>query len=72
MHDKFEGETIITQYSIKNKRLDAYMPEYKIGIEVDEYNHEYRNFNYEESRTKIMKLLWLELIQATKILTSKI
>ena len=31
-HDKFEGETIITQYSIKNKRLDAYMPEYKIGI----------------------------------------
>ena len=72
LNDKFEGETIITQHSIKNKRLDAYMPEYKIGIEVDKYNHEYRNFNYEESRTKIMKLLWLELIQATQILTSKI
>ena len=55
LHNKFEGETIITQYSIKNKRLDAYMPEYKIGIEIDEYNHEYRNFNYEESRTKITK-----------------
>ena len=32
LHDKFEGETIITPYSIKNKRFDAYMPEYKIGI----------------------------------------
>ena len=31
------------------------MPEYKIGIEIDEYNHEYRNFNYEENRTKITK-----------------
>ena len=72
MHDKFEGKTIITQYSVKNKRLDAYMPQYKTGTEIDEYNHEYRNFNYEESRTKIMKLLWLELIQATQILTSKI
>ena len=49
LHDKFEGETIITQYSIKNKRLDAYMPEYKIGIEIDEYNQEYRHFSYEES-----------------------
>ena len=39
LHDKFEGKTIITQYSIKNKRLDAYMPEYKIVIEIDEYNH---------------------------------
>ena len=52
LHDKFEGKTIITQYSIQNKRLDAYMPEYKIGIEINEYDHEYRNFNYEESRKK--------------------
>ena len=63
MHDKFEGETIITQYSIKNKRLDAYMPEYKIGIEIDEYNHEYRNFNYEESRTKMIENHEITLIR---------
>ena len=63
LHDKFEGETIITQYSIKNKRLDAYMPEYKIGIEVDEYNHEYRNFNYEESRTKMIEIHEITLIR---------
>ena len=63
LHDKFEGETIITQYSIKNKRLDAYMPEYKIGIEIDEYNHEYRNFNYEESRTKMIEIHEITLIR---------
>ena len=63
MHDKFEGETIITQYSIKNKRLDAYMPEYKIGIEIDEYNHKYRNFNYEESRTKMIENYEITLIR---------
>ena len=38
-HDKFEGESIISQYSIKNKSFDAYMPKYKIGIEIDKYNH---------------------------------
>ena len=60
LHDKFEGETIITQYSIKNKRLDAYMPEYKIGIEIDEHKHEYRN---EESRTKVTENHEITLIR---------
>ena len=46
----FEGEIIITQYCIENKRIDAYFSEYKLGIEIDEYNHESRNFNYEKSR----------------------
>ena len=27
---------------IENKRLDAYFSNYKLGIEVDEYNHEGR------------------------------
>ena len=60
MHDKFEGETITTQYSIKNKRLDAYMPEYKIGIEIDEHKHEYRN---EESRAKVTENHEITLIK---------
>ena len=63
MHNKFEGETVITLYSIKNRRLDAYMPEYKIGIEIDEYNHKYRNFNYEESRTKMIENHEITLIR---------
>ena len=46
----FEGEIILTQYCIKNKRIDAYFSKYKLGIEVDEYNHEGRNFEYEQSR----------------------
>ena len=39
------------------------MPEYKIGIEISEYNHEYRNFNYEESRTKVIKNHEITLIR---------
>ena len=39
------------------------MPEYKIGIEIDEYNHKYRNFNYEESRTKMIENHEITLIR---------
>ena len=35
----FEGGIILTQYCIKNKRLDAYFSNHKLGIKVDEYNH---------------------------------
>ena len=46
----FEGEIILTQYCIENRRIDAYFSKYKFGIEVDEYNRDGRNFNYEKSR----------------------
>ena len=46
----FEGEIILTQHCIKNKRIDAYFSKYKLGIEVNEYNHDGRNFEYEQSR----------------------
>ena len=42
----FEGEIILTQYCIKNKSLDVYFSKYKLGIEVDEFNHEGRNSEY--------------------------
>ena len=45
----FEGETILNQHCVKKKRLDAYFSKYKLGIEVDEYNHEGRNFEYKLS-----------------------
>ena len=48
----FEGEIIITQYWIENKRLDAYFSKYKLAIEVDEYNHEDRDSNYEQIDTQ--------------------
>ena len=44
----FEEEIILTQHCIKNKRIDAYFSKYKLGIEVDEYNHEGRNSDYEK------------------------
>ena len=45
----FEGEIILTQYCIENKRLDTYFSKYKLGIEVDEYNHKGKSSNYEKS-----------------------
>ena len=44
----FEGEIILTQYCIENKKTDAYFSKYKLGIEIDENNHESRNSNYEK------------------------
>ena len=46
----FTEEMIHTQYCIESKGLDAHFPKYKLEIEVDEYNHEGRKFEYEQSR----------------------
>ena len=46
----FEGEIILTQYCIENKRIDAFFSKYKLAIEIDEYNHEGRNSNYEKNK----------------------
>ena len=46
----FEGEIILTQHCIKNKRIDPYFSKYKLGIEGDEYNHEGRDSEYQQSR----------------------
>ena len=53
----------LTQYCIENKRLDAYFSKYKIGIEVDEYNHEGRNSNYEKSRQLIIESHGITIIR---------
>ena len=39
------------------------IPEYKIGIEINVYNHKYRNFNYEETRTKMIEKHEINLIR---------
>ena len=59
----FEGEIILTQYCIENKRLDAYFSKYKLGIEVDEYNHEGRNSNYEKSRQLMIESHGITIIR---------
>ena len=59
----FEREIILTQYCIKNKRLDAYFSKYKLEIEVDEYNHECRNSNYEKSRQLMIECHGISIIR---------
>ena len=55
LQNTFEGEIIITQFWIENKRLDAYFSKYKLAIEVDEYNHEDRDSNYEKHRQSMIE-----------------
>ena len=59
----FEGEIILTQHCIKNKRLDAYFPKYKLGIEVDEYNHEGRNSEYKQSKQLMIESHGITIIR---------
>ena len=50
-------------YCIENKRIDAYFSKYKLGIEVDEYNHEGRNSNYEKSRQLMIESHGITIIR---------
>ena len=50
MQVAFKGEIILTQHCSKSKIIDAYFSNYKLGIEVDEHNHEGRNSKYKQSR----------------------
>ena len=59
----FEGEIILTQYCIENKRIDAYFPKYKLGIEVDGYNHEGRNSNFEKSKQLMIESHGIAIIR---------
>ena len=63
MQVTFKGEIILTQYCIQSKRIDAYFSEYKLGIEVDEYNHEGRNSKYEKSRQLMIESHGITIIR---------
>ena len=63
MQVAFEGEIILTQYCIENKRLDAYFSKYKLGIEVDEYNHEGRNSEYKQSKQLMIESHGITIIR---------
>ena len=59
----FEGEIILTQYCTENKRIDAYFSEYKLGIEIDEYNHESKKSNYEKGRQLMIESHGITIIR---------
>ena len=54
---------ILTQHCIKNKTIDAYFSNNKLRIEVEEYNHEGRNSEYEQSRQLIIESHWITIIR---------
>ena len=43
------------QYSVLDYRVDLYFHDYKLAIEVDEYDHCDRNIDYEIKRKKAIK-----------------
>ena len=68
----FEGEAMHTQYHVENERLDFYFSEHKLRVEIDEYGHADRNFEYKQCRQlmieKNLVIELLELIQTQQIL----
>ena len=46
----FEGKNYSYSALYWKQKPDVYFPKYKLGIEVDEYDHPYRDPNYEQSR----------------------
>ena len=55
MQVAFEGEIMHTEYCIENKRLDGYLTKYKVGKEIDEYDHVDRDPEYEKERRLLIK-----------------
>ena len=51
----FLGETMHTKYCVQNKRLNLYFFEHKFGIEIDEYGHVDKDFEYEQIRQLIIE-----------------
>ena len=43
----FPAEEIILQHNVLGYKIDAYFPEYKLAIEVDEQGHNDRDIDYE-------------------------
>ena len=52
---EFEGEDILTEYSVLGFRVDLYFHKYKVAIEVDQFGHWDRNIDYEIKRQKAVK-----------------
>ena len=50
--DAFEGENMLTQYSVLGYKIDLYFHDYKLAIEVDKNGHKDRNVDHEIKRQK--------------------
>ena len=52
--DVFEGENVQSEYYILCCRVDLYFHDYKLVIDVDEFDHNVRDINYETRRQKVI------------------
>ena len=51
----FAVEKILLQYSVIGCRVDAYFPDHKLLVEVNEKEHKGRNINYEINRQEAIE-----------------
>ena len=51
----FEGENMQTQYNVLSYRIDLYIHDYKLAIEIDKNGHSDRNIAYEIKRQKTIE-----------------
>ena len=51
----FEGENIQTNYRVLGFEIDIYFNDYKLAVEIDEYNHEDRDIGCEVKRQKALE-----------------
>ena len=52
--DVFEGENVQSEYYILCYRVDLYFHDYKLVIDVDEFDRNVRDINYETRRQKVI------------------
>ena len=53
--DVFEGENMPTQYKVLGYRINIYFHDYKLAVEVDQKDHEDRNFDHKLKRQKALE-----------------
>ena len=51
----FSRERILLQYSVLDYKIDAWFPEYKLALEVDELGHSDRNDDKEKTKENSIK-----------------
>ena len=54
LSEKIPNIEIILEYSVKPYRVDAYLPEYNISIEIDENDHAVYDADKEFERSKFI------------------
>ena len=51
----FEGENMQIHYRVLGYKIDIYFHDYKLPVEIDEYNHEDRDIGCETERQKALE-----------------